>query len=392
MDLFINRFLELKGQHCMIIGPHGIGKSNYLKIKFPNSLSIDLSNEDNLIKFKRNVLSFEKLVLSNPDRKHIVIDELQKLPALVPVIHKLIALRTGQRFLFSASSIRNLKREDDSLLGESVIKQSMHPFMVSEINAEIEIEELVKSGMMPVCFYKEEKEIFLDAYINQYLEAEVIGGSLIRKVEPFKRFVQHVSLIHGSVLNISKIAKACNVERKTVESYIDLIQEINLGYVINVFDNNAKRRLSGHPKFYFIDSGIYQVFKRKSKEAQSETEKDPAIEGFISQHLSAWIAYSFTDTKLFFWRSQRGLEVHFILHGQSEFSAIHVINSIEVKAGDLRGLKEFRKEHPEAYRFLLYRGSKKYIDSGILIVPIDEFLQKLHPECSVTQMYDRLSP
>ena len=99
----------------------------------------------------------------------------------------------------------------------------------------------------------------------------------------------------------------------------------------------------------------------------------------VLQHLRAWASYSNTDSRIYFWRTRGGSEVDFVLYGSSGFSAIEVKNSRSLRPGDLRGLKAFHQDYPEASPFLLYRGDETLERDGIRCMPVDRFLLNLRP-------------
>lgn len=387
MELYINRHLTLGQQHCFLLGPRGTGKSSFLRMKFPNALYIDLLEAESYREYSTYPEILEKLVLANIEKKEVIIDELQRIPDLLPLIHRLIELKTGQRYILTGSSTRRLKRKDVNLLGGRAVRISMHPFMLSELSISVNMDDLLLYGMLPVCFYAQDKKKSLDAYVNLYMQEEIIQEGMIRNEGDFGRFLQALSFSHGSVLNITNVATDCGVQRKTVESYIEILEDVFLGFRLEVFTKRAKRKMSAHPKFYYFDSGVYNSLRPKGILDRPEEIGGASLEGLIAQHLRAWISYSGTDSSLHFWRSQRGLEVDFVIYGQNEFVAIEVKNSDRIRTEDLRSLKEFVKDYPEARRFLIYRGKHRLIRDGILFIPAEEFLKNLHPLESVSKLF-----
>lgn len=183
-------------------------------------------------------------------------------------------------------------------------------------------------------------------------------------------FLETVSYSHGSILNISNVARESQVERKVVEGYVGILEDLLLAYRVPVFSKRAKRATASHPKFYFFDTGLYSVL-RPSGPLDRAGE---AVEGLVGQHLRAWIDYRHPGAQLFYWRTSAGSEVDFILYGKDMFWAVEVKNGKAVHPQDLRGLKAFGEDYPGAKRFLLYRGSERLVRDGISIVPCADFL------------------
>ncbi|MCD4695741.1 MAG: DUF4143 domain-containing protein, partial [Bacteroidales bacterium] len=175
------------------------------------------------------------------------------------------------------------------------------------------------------------------------------------------------------------------VGRKTVESYISVLEDILLSYKLPVFTKRAKRQLISHPKFYFFDVGVYKVI-RPSGPLDSPNEIDGiALENLVLQHLMAWNAYHGNGNKLYYWRTKAGVEVDFIIYGSDTLIAIEVKNAKNIRSNDLKGLKTFKNDYPEANCLFLYRGNEKLMKNGILCIPCNLFLKNLVPDKRIEQ-------
>ena len=106
----------------------------------------------------------------------------------------------------------------------------------------------------------------------------------------------------------------------------------------------------------------------------------PRASSFSDRAGRAWIAYSQGDHKLYFWRTRKGVEVDFVVYGVGGFWAIEVKNTTRVRPQDLRALRAFREDYPEAEALLLYRGSERLRIEGIWCLPGEEFLRTLRPD------------
>jgi uncharacterized protein len=200
---------------------------------------------------------------------------------------------------------------------------------------------------------------------------------LTRNIGSFSRFLEAVSFSHGAVLNISNVARECQVERKVVEGYISILEDLLLAYRIPVFSKRAKRATASHPKFFFFDAGIYSALRPSGPLDRPEEKSGAALEGLVAQHLRAWIDYRNPECRLYYMRTTAGSEVDFIVYGKNMFWAIEVKNSATVHPQDIRALKAFKDDYPEAKRFLVYRGKEKLLREGISIEPCADFLLKL---------------
>ena len=144
---------------------------------------------------------------------------------------------------------------------------------------------------MPSVYIEKDPKAYLESYVQTYLKEEIQQEGLTRNLGAFSRFLEAASFSQGSVLNISSVARECAVERKVVESYFTILEDLLIAYRLPVFSKKAKRAVSSHPKFYFFDAGVFRALRPSGPLDQSETIEGAALEGLIAQHLRAWIAY-----------------------------------------------------------------------------------------------------
>ena len=181
-------------------------------------------------------------------------------------------------------------------------------------------------------------------------------------------------------MNLSNIARECNVTRKIVENYISILEDLLLGYKLPVFTRRARRALTAQPKFYFFDAGVFYQLRPKGPLDSPDEVGGMALEGLVLQHLKAWCDYSDSSVECFFWRSRGGAEVDFVLYGERHFYAIEVKNAKQVYPKSLKSLKTFITDYPEAEAILLYRGKERLAIDGILCLPVENFLARLKPD------------
>jgi predicted AAA+ superfamily ATPase len=314
-----------------------------------------------------------------PGVKQVVIDEVQKLPELLEVAHWMIEEKGGVQFIFTGSSARKLRRGGVNLLGGRAAQKSLHPFMAAELGGRFRLEEALRLGMLPVVHGAADPAEILRTYNGLYLREEVQAEGLVRNAGSFSRFMEALSFSQAAVLNLANVARECQVNRKTVEGYLEILDDLLLGFRLPVFSRRAKRELAAHPKFFFFDAGVFRV-NRPTGPLDSAADIDgAALEGLVAQHLRAWCDYSSGDHRLHYWQTRAKVEVDFVVYGASGLYALEVKNSGRVRPEDLRGLKAFAADYPECRRLLLYRGTERVLQDDILCLPCEEFLQSLRP-------------
>lgn len=383
--MLIERFFHSATKSFFLFGPRGTGKSTLVKTKYKTHVLIDLLDPGVYRQYFTYPERLKELIEANKETKTFIIDEVQKVPQLLSVVHQLIETNKELQFILTSSSARKLKQAGVNLLAGRAQLKFLHPFMATEIANSFNLEQNLKTGMLPLIYNSAEPRLDLKAYVALYMKEEVQMESLVRRTEQFAQFLEAISFSQGSIINYSNIARDCHVSSKTVENYINILEDLLLSFRINIFDKRAKRILSNHPKFYFFDCGVFQTIRPMGPLDSVDVVAGQALETLVAEHLRAWLDYSNQDGKLYFWRTKSGLEVDFIVYGEIGFYAMEVKNSNKIDHKDLTGLKEFKKDYPDSKCIFLYRGKEKRLINEILCLPVDNFLLALEPNTSKLQ-------
>lgn len=378
MELVARLFNERMGSF-FLFGPRGTGKSTWLKTRYPDGLIVDLLEPDVYRRYSAHPERLRQLVEGNPQQEVIIIDEIQKVPQLLDPVHALMEEKPHLQFILSGSSSRKLKRAGVDLLAGRALLLMMHPFMAAELGETFNLSGTLEKGLIPVIYSSKNPGEAMKAYVELYIKEEVLAEGLVRDIGAFSRFLEAISFSHGSILNVSNVARECEVERKTVEGYIDILKDLLLAFAVPVFTKRAKRVVVRHPKFYLIDPGVFHYLRPKGPLDRPEEMQGAALEGLVAQHLRTWIDYSSSSCKLYYWQTRSGSEVDFIIYGQEGFWAIEVKNSRKVHSKDLRALQSFVQDYPECTPFFLYRGKETLKIGNITCLPCDIFLKHLTP-------------
>lgn len=380
MESVIPRLFKPPKESFFLFGPRGTGKSTLLRSLGRDALWIDLLEPEVLRSCQARPERLRELVLGNPNKKTIIIDEIQKAPELLDVVHGLIEKDKSRQFILTGSSARKLKRTGVDLLAGRVVRQSLFPFMASELGASFNFDRSLRFGLLPLVHAAQDPEKVLNTYAALYVREEVQAEGLVRNIGGFSRFLEAISFSHGSVLNISNVARDCEIERKVVEGYISILEDILLAHRIPVFTKRAKRDLVAHPKFYYFDAGVYRSLRPQGPLDRPEEIGGAALEGLVGQHLSAWNAYRGERNKLYYWRTRSQSEVDFVLYGPETFWAIEVKNTDQIRSQDLTSLYLFKDDYPQSQPLLLYRGKDRLRKGSVLCLPCEDFLQNLKPD------------
>jgi predicted AAA+ superfamily ATPase len=375
---FRGRFLCLPTKSFFLFGPRGTGKSTWLRHELPDAVFVDLLKPEVYRELQARPERLREIAKGSARNRTVVVDEVQRVPELLSVVHEALEQPGAPRFVLTGSSARKLRRGGVNLLAGRALLRTLHPFMAAEL-AEFRIEDALRFGLLPLVVAAEDSEDTLRSYSALYLEQEVQLEGWARNIGNFARFLESISMSHGAVLNVSNVARECQIERKTAAGYVEVIEDLLLGFRLPIFSRRAKRRTAAHPKFYFFDAGVFRTLRPKGPVDGGEGFEGPALEGLVAQHLRAWIAYGNRDAKLYYWRTRSGVEVDFIIYGGAGFWAVEVKNATRVRPEDLGGLKSLAADYPECEPLLLYRGRERLKIERIHCVPVDEFLRDLNP-------------
>jgi len=374
------RHFQEPEQSFFLFGPRGVGKSTLLKILHPDALWVDLLRPQVLRTYLARPEYLYELIEGNPDKHIVIIDEIQKAPSLLAIVHSLIEEKRYLKFILTGSSARKLKRTSADLLAGRALKRVLHPFMACELHSEFSLARSLSEGLLPLVVRGKNAADILETYILLYLQEEVQAEGLVRNLESFSRFLEVVSFSHGSLLNITNIARESEIKRKTVENYLDILKELMLADTIDVFSKRAQRQLSAHPKFYLFDSGVFYHLRPKGFLDKPAEIEGLALEGVVFQHLRAWCDYTSKKHEVYFWRTRAGLEVDFIIYGEMGLWAIEVKHAQRISSADLTGLKAFSVDYPEAVSIFLYQGHECLKRDNIWCVPCERFLKTIIPD------------
>jgi predicted AAA+ superfamily ATPase len=378
-DQMFKRFFTPPDQSYFLFGPRGTGKSTWLKNHYKDAFWINLLDPE---QFRYYLAAPEKLrtVLLERSERVIVIDEVQKIPEILDVVHALIEEKKGYLFILTGSSARKLKREGTNLLGGRALLRHMPPFFAAEIDSIFDLQKNLKVGMLPIVLDSKSPLEVLRAYVGIYLKEEVQDEGIVRNVGDFARFLETMSFSQGSLINTSNIARECQMARRTVDSYLQILEDLLLSFRLEPFHRKAKRSLSSHSKFYYFDVGVFRSVRPQNLYDQASELDGIALEGLVAQHLKAWVDAQVENYQLHFWRTSSQLEVDFIVTGPDLFLAIEVKNGSVLHPADFRGLKAFCDDYPEATPLILYRGQHQIKERDIMCYPVQDFLLKIHPD------------
>ncbi len=250
----------------------------------------------------------------------IIIDEIQKIPALLDIVHDLIE-RKGLLFALTGSSGRKLKRGSANLLAGRAINYSLFPLTATELGKKFNLLSALQWGTLPTLYSKkcdknsELKMDYLRSYTDTYLREEIIAEQMVRKVQPFRQFLNVAAQCHGKILNYTKIARDINIDTATVQSYFEILQDTLIGQNLETYHTSLRKRIRANPKFYFFDLGVVSALKRNLNLgiSPSTSHYGELFETFIINEMKALACYKKLDWQFFYLRTKDDAEIDLII-------------------------------------------------------------------------------
>lgn len=364
-----------KDKSFFLFGPRGTGKTTWVKSRFPGALYLDLLESELFNDLLASPQRLEGLI-PKEFKDWVVIDEIQRIPELLNEVHRLIE-KYKFRFILTGSSSRKIRNKGVNLLGGRALSCHLYPLTVSELGKDFDLKHSLAFGQLPCVYAEADPKKYLESYVTIYLEEEVRQEGLTRNLAAFSRFLEAASFSQGAVLNVSAVARECHIERKVVENYFAILEDLLIGYRIPVFTKRAKRRMVSHSKFYFFDTGLYRTIRPLGPLDMPEEVGGQALETLFLQELKALNAYLGLGYDVFYWRTSNNAEVDFVLYGPKGIKSFEIKRSGKVSGGMLNSLKAFRTDYPAAKSYLVYGGDRRFRDGDIEIIPATEALTDL---------------
>lgn len=361
-----------------LFGPRGTGKSTWVRDALPGALHLDLLESGLYLEL---LAAPERLESKIPPehRGWVVLDEVQKVPALLDEVHRLIE-RKKLRFALTGSSARKLRRGGVNLLAGRALTMRMHPLTRAELGRAFDLRHSLRFGQLPVVQTDRDPNAaraYLASYVATYLREEVMQEGLTRNLAAFGRFLEAASFSQASQLNVSAVARDCAVERKVVEDYFGILEDLLIGVRVPVFARRARRRVASHPKFFLFDVGVFRAVRPRGPLDSVEEVEGAALETLLFEELRALNDYARADYSINYWRSAAGLEVDLVLYGERGLCAFEVKRSARLRREDLKSLEAFLEDYPMTRATVAYGGERVDRAGAIRILPFGRCLQEL---------------
>ena len=378
MVYMYRRTLERPRSSFFLLGPRGTGKSTWARAEFSGAHRVDLLDEARYQSYLADPGLFAAELNTVRAGGWVVVDEVQRLPALLNEVHRAIEERR-LKFALIGSSARKLRHGGTNLLGGRARQLTMFPFVPEELGHDFRLERSLRHGTVPLVWDSEEPEHSLVAYVQTYLKEEIQAEAVVRNLSGFARFLPIAGLMHGQTLNTSSLSRDAGVARQTVAGYVQVLEDTLLATTLGAYEANLRVRERRHPKLYLFDAGVVRALKRQLGPVTAE-ERGSLLEGFILMLLRFYSERTSLCDDIAYWAPAEAhkTEVDFVLSRGREALAIEVKATRALRPSDLRGLRAIAELRGLARRILVFLGPRALeTTDGIEVWPFDVFAQAL---------------
>src|SRR3990172_6183208 len=382
INVMIRRKLQLPAkpkESFFLWGHRQSGKSMLLGATYPDAVWYDLLKTDLYVRLlERPSLLREELLYAQGEKKagFAVIDEVQKIPALLDEVHWLIE-NAGFVFGLCGSSARKVRRGHANLLGGRAVRYELFGFVSEEIGPGFDLVRMINQGYLPRHYLRASYARLVRSYINDYLKEEIGAEALVRSLPVFSSFLSAAALSDTQLVNYSTIARECGVSAPAVKEYFQILIDTMFGRFLDAYRKRPKRRVIGASKFYFSDVGVVNHLAKRGRLAPGSELFGKAFENWVFHELSAHRVYSDLYYDLRYWRLASGIEVDFVVNDIE--LAIETQSSPRIHSDHLRGLREIIKDHPQLKRRIVVSLEERArkTEDGIEILPYSVFIKQL---------------
>lgn len=373
------RHLPLPAKSFFLFGPRGTGKTTWLRQHLPQARWFDLLRADEYLPLLRDPAHFRRSVEALPAGGWVVVDEIQKLPALLDEVQALIGAQPRRhRFALSGSSARKLRRMDANLLAGRVIRRQFFPLTGAETGFELPPERLLRHGCLPDALTQPEHAVdILEAYVSTYLREEIQQEALARNLDSFARFLEVAAIMNGQVVNTAGIARDAAVARPSVQRFFETLVDTLVGTWVRPWQPRLKVREAAHPKFYFFDPGVVRALTGRVRDPLAPEERGALLETLVLHELRAFASVANAGGEIRYWRTPAGVEVDFVWTRASRAVGIEVKSGGAWRSQHSKALKELVAAGKLEHACGVYLGRDVLKDGPVEILPFAEFQRRL---------------
>ncbi|MGM0609158.1 MAG: ATP-binding protein [Candidatus Muiribacteriota bacterium] len=312
-----------------ITGPRQSGKTTIARKTFPDADYISLESLDN-----------KEIALNDPRgfiekySKQVIIDEIQNVPILFPYLQEYSDKnnQNGKYILTGSQNFLLVEKITQSLAGRIFIFNLL-PFSYNELSSKFDFEkseEIMFKGFYPRLHSQQiNPQFFYPQYIQTYIERDVRQIKNIFDLNLFHKFLKLCAARTGQIINLSEIGNQIGVKHNTVKSWINILEESYIVFLLRLYYKNFNKRIIKNPKLYFYDSGIVCSLLGINSIEQLDYHylRGGIFENMvISEKLKSYF-YKGIKPEFYFLRDSNGNEVDLIVENATELDFYEIKSS-----------------------------------------------------------------
>lgn len=348
-----------------LFGARGTGKSTLLRQALPKAetFTYNLLEPDTEDRLARDPRTLEREVLALPGTvRYVVVDEVQKLPRLLDVVHNLLEThKVPQAFVLTGSSARKLEAGGANLLAGRASLRHLFPLVRRELGDAFQLDRALAYGTLPEVWNlasDPERADYLRAYAHGYLREEIRAEQVVRRLGPFRRFLEVAAQGNGKVINFTSIARDVGTDSKTVQSWYQVLEDTLMGFFVPGHHSSVRKQLRRAPKFYLFDPGVARAMGHLlNVQPQPGTSYfGDLFEHLVVAELYARSAYEQLDWQFSYLLTKDDVEIDLVIARPGRPPALVEIKSTDqVREEHARSLQAFQRDFPDADLYLLSR-------------------------------------
>jgi predicted AAA+ superfamily ATPase len=374
----LTRKLSPPAQSFFLLGARGTGKTTWIREHFPKASIYDLLLASESLRLNREPGLLRAECSALPDGAWIVIDEVQRAPALLDEVQHLMTTKR-QRFVLSGSSARKLKRSGANLLAGRAEMRHMFPLVSAETGFERSLDDILAEGMLPLAVTGKRTAAFLRSYCEVYLREEVQAEALVRQIGPFHRFLDVAARVNAQVVNVTGIARDAGIARQTANDFFQILVDTLLASWLPAWKLKRAVKQVSHPKFYLFDTGVARQLGGTGHLRMHPEERGALLESFVLHEMRAYLHYGDLEYPIAYWQAHGGGEVDFVVETREGLVAIEVKSGPRWDGRFAAGIRSLRDKvrDDRVTAFGVYTGPRALVMDDVRVLPWKSFLQEL---------------
>ncbi len=355
----------------VLLGPRQVGKTTLAKAILreweERAVYLDLE-----LPSDANKLRDPELYLRGLADSLVILDEIQRVPDLFPVLRGLVDQhRIPGRFLLLGSASPELTRHASETLAGRVVRCELGPFWIAEVGP---VERLWVRGGYPPSFLAADDEAsfeWREAFIATFLERDIPQLGIRVPAVQMRRFWTMLAHSHGQVWNASRMAAGLGLTAPTVRRYLDILEGTFVARQLQPYHANVRKRLVKSPKVYLRDSGLLHALLglRTLDDLLGHPAVGSSWEGFVIEQV---LALPLGGRTPYFYRTAAGAEIDLVLVGsRGKPVAVEVKYSAAPAPG--KGFWNAYRDLGCERGFVVYPGDEAYpLGEGVTALPVTQ--------------------